>query len=74
MLFVTFISTTTHKGLQPLRNGTTGPKPSSSGRPINGAGINATGGLEQAPEESADWKILIKMFQWTAPGQGARLR
>jgi hypothetical protein len=65
--FVTFISTTTHKVLSRLVfNGTTGPQPSNLGWPINGAGINATGGLEQC-----QWSAKTGKLYQNVPVNGA---
>jgi hypothetical protein len=65
--FVTFISTTTHKVLSRLVfNGTTGPQPSMLGWPINGAGINATGGLEQC-----QWSAKTGQLYQNVPVNGA---
>ena len=65
--FVTFISTTTHKVLSRLVfNGTTGPQPSMLGWPINGAGINATGGLEQC-----QWSAKTGKLYQNVPVNGA---
>ena len=48
-------------------DGTTGPQPPSSlGWPINGAGINATGGLEQC-----QWNPQTGKFYQNVPVDGA---
>jgi len=65
--FVTFISTTTHKVLSRLVfDGTTGSQPSTLPWPINGAGINATGGLEQC-----GWSPKTGKFYQNVPVKGA---
>jgi hypothetical protein len=65
--FVTFISSKTHKVLSRLVfNGTVGPQGvAPGGWPINGAGINAIGGLEQC-----GWSPLTKKFYQNVPVKG----
>ena len=61
--FVTFISTTTRKVLSRLIfNGSIGPQGSAPGWPVNGAGINAIGGLEQC-----GWSPLTGKFYQNVP-------